>query len=403
MQTIPLDIEKARRETPGCHGRIHLNNAGASLMPQPVIEAVKHHIDLEARIGGYEAGHQIADQHDAVYTSIARLIGAEASEIALFENATAAWAQAFHGAVLGLKIGAGDTVLTSVAEYCSNHTGLVQLSRHYGYEIEVIPDDEHGQISLAALENRLSKGGVKLMSLVHMPTNGGLINPADQVGALTRAAGVPLLLDASQTVGQIPLNVAGLGCEMLIAPGRKGLRGPRGTGFLYVQSDFMDKVEPLLLNMRATIPVGATHYETVMEGAARYETWEGSRALHLGLGAAVDYALDWGLEAIEAQITGLAEGLRTRFNDIPGVTIADKGARQGSIVTAILEDKDPADIAARLAAEGITVNYSPTFMSYYDTAERNLPPLLRASVHYYNTEDELARTAAALAGLMASR
>ena len=395
-----IDVEQARRETPGCTHHVHLNNAGASLMPATVLETVKTHLDLEAQIGGYEAGREVAERHQAVYGSLARLIGVQADEIALFENTTSAWDQAFHGAVMGLKIGEGDTVLTSMAEYCSNHTGLVQLSRHYGYQVEVVPDDEHGQISLEVLKARLSKGDVKLVSLVHMPTNGGLINPAEEVGALTKAAGVPFLLDAAQTVGQLPIDAQDIGCDMLVAPGRKFLRGPRGTGFLYIRPEFMTNVEPLLVNMRAIIPTGADRYETVMDGAARYETWEGSVALHLGLGRAAHYALGWGLDAIAARVQSLAAGLRERLGTIPGLTVADKGARKGGIVTAILHDKDPADIAAALEREGIVLNYSPTFMSYFDTEQRSLPPLLRASVHYYNTEEELDRTAEALARLL---
>jgi cysteine desulfurase / selenocysteine lyase len=389
-----IDVARARVETPGCQDRIHLNNAGASLMPRPVLETVKAHLDYEAVRGGYEAGAENADRHAAVYRSVAKLIGAEASEIALFENATTAWDLGFHGAVLGMELGAGDIVLTTVAEYCSNHTGLIQLSKRYGFEVEVVPDDEHGQVSVEALEARLGKGDVRLMSLVHMPTNGGLINPAEAVGAMTRAAGIPLM------VGQVAIDVERIGCDMLVAPGRKFLRGPRGTGFLYVRSAFMDKVEPLLFNMRATIPVAVDQYEATLPGAAQYETWEGSFALQLGLGAAIDYAMDWGLEAIAARVQALAAGLRDRLAEIDGMIVRDKGVLKGGIVTASLEDKDPADISQALAQQNINLNYSPTFMSFFDTQQRSLPPLLRASVHYYNTDEELDTVAEALARLL---
>lgn len=386
-----FDVARARAETPGCTDHIHLNNAGAALMPAPVIDALKAHIDFEARLGGYEAATEAGAALNGVYDSIARMIGAQPSEIALMGSASDAWASVFHAIVLGLGLGEGDRILTARAEYCSNHIAMIQLGRRHGFTIEAVGDDESGQISLDALKDAIGPD-VKLISLVHVPTNGGLVNPAAQVGAIAKAAGIPFILDAAQSVGQIPLNVAALGCDAMIGLGRKFLRGPRGTAFLYVEDGFLDALEPRTLNMKATRLIANDDYE-IIGRAARFEVFEASVASQLGLGAAVDYAMAWGLEVIEARITELAGGLRDRLAGIPGVTLRDKGARKCGIVTASLKAHDPADITARLSAQGITANVIPPTMAFFDSNERGLPPLLRASVHYYNTAEELERFA----------
>lgn len=389
-----FDVARARAETPGCTDHIHLNNAGAALMPAPVIDALKAHIDLEVRVGGYEAASEVGSALTSVYDSIAALIGAQTSEIALMGSASDAWASVFHATVLGLGLGEGDRILTASAEYCSNHIAMIQLGRRHGFTVEEVPDDESGQISLEALSSAIGPD-VKLISLVHVPTNGGLVNPAAQVGAIAKAAGIPFILDAAQSVGQMPLNVTDIGCDALIGLGRKFLRGPRGTAFLYVEDGFLDRLEPRTLNMKATRLIANDDYE-IIGRAARFEIFEASVASQLGLGAAVDYAMAWGLEAIEARITELAAGLRGRLGDIPGVTLRDKGAHKCGIVTASLDAHDPAEVTAELSAQGITPNVIPPYMAFFDSNVRGLPPLLRASVHYYNTVEELDRFAESL-------
>lgn len=389
-----IDVARARADTPGCTDHIHLNNAGAALMPAAVIDAMKAHIDLEARLGGYEAATEAGAALGGVYDSIATLIGAKPDEIALMGSASDAWASVFHATVLGLGLGEGDRILTATAEYCSNHIAMIQLGRRHGFSVEEVPDDESGQISLDALSAAIGPD-VKLISLVHVPTNGGLVNPAADVGAIAKAAGIPFIVDAAQSVGQMPLDVNALGCDALVGLGRKFLRGPRGTAFLYVEDGFLDRLEPRSLNMKATRLIANDDYE-IIGRAARFEIFEASVASQLGLGAAVDYALAWGLEAIEARITELAAGLRDRLGGIPGVTLRDKGARKCGIVTASLDAHDPVEVTAQLCAQGITPNVIPPTMAFFDSHARSLPALLRASVHIYNTEEELDRFAEVL-------
>jgi cysteine desulfurase/selenocysteine lyase len=223
-----------------------------------------------------------------------------------------------------------------------------------------------------------------------VPTNGGLVNPAAAVGAVARAAGVPFLLDACQSAGQMPLKVDALGCDMLSATGRKYLRGPRGTGFLYVRRPWIERLEPPLLDLHAARLTGAYAFE-IRRDARRFENWESFVAGKIGLGVAVDYALDLGLEAIQTRVTGLAERLRAQLADIHGVIVRDKGRARCGIVTFALAGETPVAFKARAHAAGANCWTSPLEYTRFDMAERGLESVVRASVHYYNTEDEVDR------------
>ncbi len=388
-----LDVERARALTPGCAQVIHLNHAGASLMPAPVLETVVSHLRREAEIGGYEAADEAGDGVEAVYRSAARLLGAARDEIALVENATRAWDMAFYS----FRFRPGDRILIGRAEYVSNVIAELQVASREGVVLEVVDDDEHGQLDVADLERRLDDR-VRLIALTHVPTNGGLVNPAADVGRVARAAGVPFLLDATQSAGQMALDVAALGCDVLCLTGRKYLRGPRGTGILYVRGELAGDLDPPFLEVRSATWTAPDRYE-VAAGARRFETWERNVAGLLGLGAAIDHALGWGIEAIESRVTALGEGLRGRLGTLDGVTIHDKGLRRCGIVTFTVDGVDASEVRRRLAAQRVNTVVSPLTSAQLDLPARGLGDLVRASVHYVNTEEELDRAAEAVASL----
>jgi len=391
---VTIDLERARRDTPGCEHVLHLNNAGASLPPRQVLDAVIAHLDLEARIGGYEAAERAQAAVERVYDAAASLLRCARDEIAVVENATRAWDMAFYS----LRFERGDRILTGMAEYASNYIAYLQVTQRTGAAIEVVPSDETGQISVEALRRSID-GRVKLIALTHVPTNGGLVNPAAAVGRVAREAGIPYLLDACQSVGQMPIDVAAIGCDMLSATGRKYLRGPRGTGLLYVRRAMLERLEPPFLDLHAATWVARDRFE-IRADARRFENWETYYAGKIGLGVAIDYALGWELCAVRERVYGLAEGLRARLSALPGVTVRDLGAERCGIVTFTVARKTGTEVQKGLAARAINVSTSSSSGTRLDMEARGLAQVVRASVHYYNSEEEIGRFCDELRGLL---
>ena len=392
-----MDVEALRRDTPGCVNRVHLNSAGAGLLSRRTLAAVVGHLELEAAIGGYEAAARERERIEAVYDRLAALIGGRADEVALFDSATRAWNAAFHA----LSFRPGDRILTGRAEYGSNVLAYLQAARRTGAEVVVVPDDASGQLDTAALA-RLIDGRTRLVGVTHVPTGGGLVNPVAEIGRITRAAGVPYLLDATQSVGQLPVDVGAIGCDLLTATGRKFLRGPRGTGFLWVSSAALEYLEPAVAEMRSAVWDGGRGFSW-QPGARRFEGWEKSYADVLGLGAAVEQALALGLDDIGRRCTALGGYLRERLDQLSGVSTRDLGSERCAIVTAEVAGTAAEDVAAALARLRINVGVTAPEGAQFDAENRGVHPLVRLSPHYFSTEAELDRTVEAVAGIAGRR
>jgi cysteine desulfurase / selenocysteine lyase len=382
---MTLDIARIRAETPGCAHVLHLNAAGSALPSRRTLDATLDHLRLEAEIGGYEAAAKADDALEKFYPAVAALIGAAPDEIAFIENATRAWDMAFYS----LSFAPGDRILTCVSEYSSNYISYLQVAKKTGAEIVVVPDDAQGQIDLSALERAIDKR-TRLISISQVPTQGGLVQPAEAVGKIANAAGVLYLLDACQSVGQLPVDVARIGCDFLSVTGRKYLRGPRGTGFLFAKAATTADIEPVFLDNHAAKWTSDSGY-TMSANARRFENWERYFAGVLGLKAAVEQANELGINAIWARLRVLADGLRARLAVLKGVTLTDLGAVKGAIVTFVVAGTDHVALRDALRAQAINVSVSTQFSSRLDLKNRGLLNVMRASVHIYNTEDELDR------------
>lgn len=389
----PAEISHLRAMTPGTSHRVHLNNAGAALMTRGVLNAVVDHLNLEAQIGGYEAKAQVNDRIEDVYGSVARLLNAAPEEIALAENATVAWQWAFYA----LRFQPGDRILTTAAEYAANYLAYLQVAKRTGAVIDVIPDDGDGRLDPQALAAMIDER-VRLIAITWVPTNGGLVNPAAEVGRIANAHGIPYLLDACQAVGQMPVDVAELGCDMLAATGRKFLRGPRGTGFLYIRRALLEQTEPAMIDMFGATWAGGDQYK-LRADARRFETWESNYAARLGLGVAIEEALAIGLPRIETRVKALAADLRAMLGQIDGVTVHDLGRDPAAIVSFTLPCVNSAAVVGHLADVGINVSVSAPTSTPIDGARRHLPDLVRASPHYYNIKDEIERLVEAVKSL----
>ncbi|STY29290.1 selenocysteine lyase, PLP-dependent [Legionella wadsworthii] len=188
----------------------------------------------------------MVDKTEELYSAVARLIRCFPEEVAFLENATRAWDLAFYS----IQFKPGDKILTCNSEYASNYLAFLHRAKHTGVVIDVIQDDKYGQLDISDLERKIDKR-VKLIAITHIPTQGGLINPAQEVGKISKTYHILYLLDTTQSIGQLPINIQDIGCDFLCATGRKFLRGPRGTGFLYVRKAILDEIEPPFINLHA--------------------------------------------------------------------------------------------------------------------------------------------------------
>lgn len=364
---------------------VHLNNAGSSLPPEPVVTAVIDHLRLEAELGGYEAEAVAGARVMATYDAVARIIGARSSEIALVENATRAWDMAFYS----IPFDPGDSIITGVSEYASNYLAYLQLRQQKGVRIVVCPDDGDGQIDVEALD-KLCDGSTRLIAITHMPTNGGLVNPVREIGSVARRRGVLYLLDACQSVGQTPIDVDEIGCDFLSATGRKYLRGPRGTGFLFARTSSTAELHPPFVDLHAASWVSRDEYRLAL-GATRFENWESYVAGRIGLGVACEYASAIGLEVIERRVRMLADRLRAGLAGVAGVRALDKGSVRSGIVTFAHDRRDARDLSRLLRQRGVNTSVSSRPSTRLDFDERGIDDVVRASVHYFNTDAEVDR------------
>jgi selenocysteine lyase/cysteine desulfurase len=391
-----VNVDTLRADTPGCLHRVHLNNAGASLMPRPVIDAVMGHLELEATIGGYEAAADAEGRITRAYWDVAELLGTAPDRIAFTEHATAS----FVAALSSVPLEAGDVILTTRNDYVSNQIQYLSLSHRLGVEIVRAPDGPEGGVDLQAMEEIIHRRRPKLVAVTHMPTNSGVVQDVASVGSMCRARDVLYLVDGCQSVGQTPIDVGAIGCDFFSATSRKYLRGPRGAGFLYVSDRVMDRgLEPLFLDMRGADWIGEDLYQPAPD-ARRFETWEYAWGLVLGTGAAARYAKALGLEAIRDRARGLATDLRTRLAELAGVRVLDRGTELGATVTAHVEGHDPVDLVTELRRCGVNTSAQSRIDAVIDYDTKGVDGALRMSPHYFNDGSDLDALIDALADII---
>jgi selenocysteine lyase/cysteine desulfurase len=389
MPEAPIDVAALRAATPGTARVAHLNNAGAALPTQRTLDTVVAHLRLEAELGGYEAAALAEQQLGAVRDRAARLIGAPDDSIALTTSDTTAWTKAFWGFVLGDGLERSRRIVVDHAVYNSHHLAVLQAVRHLGAEVEVVPAGAGGTLDLDALSAAL-RTPAALMSVTHVPTSSGLVNPVIDAGRLAAAAEVPYFLDACQSVGQLPVDVVTIGCQVATVTGRKWLRGPRGTGLLYVQPGFAQRLDPPGIDASSAEWTPDDDY-VLAPGATRAEEFERPIAALLGLGAAINQLLELGIDAVAARITELADELRRRLDLLDGVRTLDGTGPRSGIVTFAVQGVDADDLAAAAGAAGVNVSVSRASQARHDLGARGLETVVRASPHVYNTVDELER------------
>jgi len=388
-----IDLEAVRSDTPGCRDQVFLDSAGSSLPPAPVLDEVVGHLRREAEIGGYRAAAERADDLAAGYQVLAELLGCAPDEVAFTDSATRSWLAAFDA----VPLAAGDRVLVTEAEYASNAIALLRRAEEVGASVEAVPSDTLGQVDVAALAGTLDER-VRLVSLVHVPTNGGLVNPVREVVDAAHEVGALVLLDACQSVGQLPIAVHELGVDLLSGTGRKWLRGPRGTGVLVVRREVADRLRPRLVDLHSAT-WEAPDTVRLRDDARVYELWEYSIADRLGLVAAARYALALGMPAVSDAVAQRAAYLRSGLAELPGVEVRDLGRQRCGIVTFTVAGVPAERVRDKLRDDGVVVTVSRAPSTLLDMSRRGLTELVRASPHYFVSPEQLDACVAAVGAL----
>jgi selenocysteine lyase/cysteine desulfurase len=394
-EPLLLDVPALRADTPGAEAVIHFNNAGCGLLAKPVLATMVDHLNLEAAIGGYEASAARAAEVREFYVEIAALVNTTVDNIAFAGSAT----HAYSTALSAIPFEAGDVILTTRDDFISNQIAFLSLRKRFGVRILHAPDLPGGGVDVAAMAALMRSHRPRLVAATHIPTNSGLVQPVAEIGRHCRELGLLYLVDACQSVGQYPIDVAEIGCDLLTATCRKFLRGPRGSGFLYVSDRFLRAgYEPLFIDMHGARWTSPDRYEPV-KTAARFEEWEFPYATVLGCAAAARYARHVGFEAIAGRTPALAARLRGRLETIPGVRLLDRGPQLGALVTFAIDGWQARPFKDALDARRINSALSFRDFAQYDFGDKDVDWCLRLSPHYYNTEDEIEQVAAAVAEL----
>jgi len=379
------EVQQFREDTPGISSRIHLDNCGSALMSRFAVGAMQAYQQLEIDHGGYVAQEQQSVALESVYGALSQLLGGKEGDYALAGSAVDAWAKAFYS----IPMKAGDNIVTAYNEYCSNYVSYLQRAKRDGVEIRVAKAAPDGSFDLKAFEALIDEN-TRLLSLTHVPSSSGQIAPAEEVGKIAKREGKLFLLDACQSVGQLPVKFEKIGCHMATATGRKFLRGPRGIGFLYINEEARQRIDPVVLTNQAATWTSADAYE-LRTDARVFEAWERSFVNQMGLGAALNYILEVGVERISSQLHYLSDYLRRGLASIPGVVPTCQKDAAAAIVTFNKEGLTAAEIKSRMAEEGIAVQVASVVHTRLDLEARGIDTTVRLSPHVYNTKDELDR------------
>lgn len=372
-------------DTPGCINVIHLNNAGAALMPQPVIDAIQQHIKLESEFGGYEAAAIVENQIKDFYRVSAKMLNTDARNIAFTANATDAYTRALSS----IPFAKGDIILTTTNDYSSNLINFISLHKRFGVEVKLLKNTPAGGIDLEDLDEQLMVLSPKLLSITHIPTNSGLVQPVYEIGKIVEKYDTVYLLDACQSVGQIELDVKHLKCDFLSVTSRKFLRGPRGAGFLYVSDRALQLgLEPLFIDLRGATLVDKHHYVAKTD-ATRFEDWETAYALLLGTKAAITYYLNAGPDKVWRRTSYLAAYTRSKLKEMPGLLLLDKAPELCSLITYAIPGFNVEKLKTDLHAKNINVVTSRREYDTFFDDTKGEEWGLRVSPHYYNTEAEI--------------
>lgn len=364
---------------------IHFNHSGAGLPSPQTVQAIIDQLRLEAEMGPMEASHLVAEKKAETYELAARLLNCSPQQIAFGTG----HGQLFGDIVSAIPLEAADEILVSRQEWMGNIACLQNAANLTGATVKMMASDDTTAVDVDALRSALS-ADVRIVALTWIGASSTLVNPAAAIGRVLRETGSSafFIIDASQAIGQIPIDVQELGCDALTACGRKFLRGPRGTGLAYISPRLAAKA--VLRKIDNFTVVWDSKNCTSLTGSARaFEIGEESVALRLGLGKAMEQALENGIANIQSELGRKSTRLRHALASVTGVRVMDLGNHKSASVTFTVDGLTCASVKQNLAGQNIAIGMNGREYTPFDLDIRGISELLRASVHLSTTDNEI--------------
>lgn len=399
-----LDIQKNRVDFPILNsGIIYMDNAASSLTPEPVLHKMLefyHQYRANVERGVHRLSQRASEEYERAHLKVAELINAKSeTEIIMTRNTT----ESINLIANGSNWKRGDKIVTTLIEHHSNFIVWLRLKQKYGVEVEIVRPNKEGIFEISDFE-KLIDDRTKLVAMTHVSNVLGVITPVAEIAKVAHAHGAQLLVDAAQSVPHFKVDAQRIGCDYLAFSGHKML-GPTGIGVLYVKEALIDSTEPLCIGGGTIEDVTLDSYK-LTKSPMRFEAGTPPIAEAIGLGAAVDYLKEVGLENIEVHEKALMKNIYHGLSDIPGVeTYGPKDPKNRSGILAFnVKDLNPHDVA-------LTLDVSADIMvrSGHHCAMPLMKELLnlpngsaRASLYLYNTEEEAEKLISTVAEIARS-
>jgi len=398
---LPLDAARVRRDFPifarPMRGKplVYLDTAASAQKPRQVLDAMRAFYENDyANIhrGVYELSERATRMHDEARAKVARLLGAaDPREIVFTRNATEAinlvawsWGRT--------HLRRGDEVLVTALEHHANLVPWQLLCEERGARLRVAPIDDRGVVLLDELAAMLGER-TKIVAVGHVSNALGTVNPVREIVELAHRAGAVALVDGAQAVPRIPVDVRALGCDFYVFSGHK-LYGPSGIGALYGRLELLEAMPPWQAggDMIATVGYEKT---TFADPPQRFEAGTPDIAGAVGLGAAIDYVEELGLERIARHEDDLLAYGTALLSDVAGVRLVGTAPHKIGVLSFVVGDVHPHDVGTVLDQEGVAVRAGHHCAQ--PLMERlGLPATVRASLGVYNVREDLDRLAAGI-------
>ena len=382
-----FDAAVFRAETPGATTIVHLNAAGAGLPPRVVTETVIDHLAREASIGPHWAAAKAQDRLNGVRAAVADLLQCRPHNVAFGGSAGLMWAMAF----LAMPMKRRSRVLVARSEWAGNILNLMKRRLDDAIEIETMPVDERtGRIDVERVAALIDERTAAIC-LPLVASGSGVRQPVELIAALPRPDDCLLFVDAAQAVGRMPVGMAKTGADVLVAPSRKWLRGPRGEAIMALSDRALERIgDPPVLSQAGSSWTSIDNYTTRTD-ARRFETYEFSVASRLGLGAAIEHGLRHGIENIRSVIRARITRIHAGLTAIPGVTIFEENAAEPAFLTFTTDALLPAELNDYLAEANIAAAVVDRDYARADLEARGLAAVNRVAPHAYSSEEDVDR------------